>query len=571
MGRVAVGRACDHRDVSTTATLTTEWVTTDLVPSPVEVRVLRPAGPAGDADDLPLLLLLHGGGDSAAFLDGLVPLLERLWAAGDLPPLVVATPSAGRSFYLDRADGSQRWETFLADELLPDLVASTGAGRGGDAVALCGVSMGGLGALRLAFRRPERFVAVAVLEPAIEEATTWPEVALRDVVYRDAGLIAELYGDPVDETHFHANHPRALAERNGHLIAAAGLDVYVEVGDEDVLNLQYGAEALHRQLFDHGIDHEFRVVRRGNHLGPSLGPRFADAFAFVGRSLRALDASPVEEVPPWFVEWIDGQAAVRGYRRTVLVDGPTGPIEVRLLGEGPLVVLLPSLGRGASDFAALAARLARAGHLVACPEPRGLGRSAGPLDGLTLADLADDVAAVVQALDAGPATVAGHAFGNRVARMLATRHPDLVESVVLLACGGRVPPEPEAGAALFRVFDTALPADEHLDAVRTAFFAPGNDPSVWADGWHADVAAAQSAATGSTPVEEWWEAGGADVLVVQPADDRIALPANAEDLVERLGDRSSLVTIPGAGHALLPEQPAAVAVALLTWLRRRAR
>ena len=554
--------------------LSTDLIESALVPSPVEVRTLRPGGAQADGDDrplLPLLLLLHGGGDSATFLDGLVPLFERLWASGELPPLVAATPSAGRSFYLDRADGSQRWETFLADELLPHLIERTGAGRGGEAVALCGVSMGGLGALRLAFGRPERFVVVAVLEPAIEEATTWPEVALRDVVYRDAGLIAELYGDPVDEVHFHASHPRALAERHGHLIAAAGLDVYVEVGDQDLLHLQYGAEALHRQLFDHGIDHEYRVVRRGNHIGPSLGPRFADALGFVGRSLRALGEPPAEEVPAWFAEWVDGQAAVRHYRRTELVDGPAGPIEVRLLGEGPLVVLLPSLGRGASDFATLATRLARSGYLVACPEPRGLGRSAGPLDGLTLADVADDAAAVIAALDAGPATVVGHAFGNRVARMVATRHPTLVESVVLLACGGRVPPEPEAGAALFRVFDVSLPADEHLDAVRTAFFAPGNEPAVWADGWHPEVAAAQSAATGSTPVEEWWEAGAADVLVVQPAEDHIALPANAEDLVAALGDRATLVTIPGAGHALLPEQPAAVVVALLTWLHRRRR
>lgn len=551
--------------------LSTDWLETALVPSPVEVRVLRPGGSAGEAEDLPLLLLLHGGGDSASFLDGLVPLIERLWATGDLPPVVVATPSADRSFYLDRADGSQRWETFLADELLPHLVASTGAGRGGTPVALCGVSMGGLGSLRLAFRRPDRFVAVAALEPAIEEATTWPEVALRDVVYRDAGLIAALYGDPVDEDHFHDNHPRALAERHGHLIAAASLDVYVEVGDEDVLNLQYGAEALHRQLFDHGIDHEYRVVRRGNHLGPSLGPRFADALRFVGRSLRALDAPPAEEVPPWFVEWVDGQAAVRGYRRTVTVDGPAGPIEVRLRGEGSLVVLLPSLGRGASDFAALAARLSRAGYLVASPEPRGIAGSTGPLEGLTLSDVADDAAAVIRALDAGPATVVGHAFGNRVARMVATRHPDLVESVVLLACGGRVPPEPDAGAALFRVFDPSLPADEHLEAVRTAFFAPGNDPSVWADGWYPEVAAAQSAATGSTPVETWWEAGAADVLVVQPAEDRVALPANAAALVDTLGERATLRTVPDAGHALLPEQPAAVAVALLTWLAGRRR
>ncbi|MCB1017566.1 MAG: alpha/beta fold hydrolase [Acidimicrobiales bacterium] len=548
--------------------LATLQVTTDLVPSPVEVRTLTPRGLGADA---PLLLLLHGGGDSASFLDGLAPLFDRLWGSGELPGLVVATPSAGRSFYLDRADGSQRWETFLFDELLPQLVATTGAGRGGDAVAVCGVSMGGLGALRLAFARPDRFVAVAALEPAIEEATRWPEVARRDVVYRDAELLASLYGDPIDEEHFHANHPRALAERHGPLIAAAGLDVYLEVGDEDLLHLQYGTEALHRQLVDHGIDHEYRLVRRGNHVGPSLGPRFADALGFVGRSLARRAGAVEPSVPDWFAAFVHDQEAVRGYRRRTVLDGPAGPIEVRLQGEGPVVVLVPSLGRGAADFGPLSARLARAGYLVAAPEPRGLGASAGPLDGLRLGDLADDVAAVVAGLDAGAATVVGHAFGNRVARMVATRRPDLVESVVLLACGGRVPPEPDAGEALFRVFDGSLPPDEHLEAVRTAFFAPGNDAAVWADGWHADVAAAQSAATGSTPVDEWWAAGGADVLVVQPAEDRIAVAANADQLVEALGDRATRVTIPRAGHALLPEQPAAVAVALLTWLDRRRR
>jgi len=35
-----------------------------------------------------------------------------------------------------------------------------------------------------------------------------------------------------------------------------------------------------------------------------------------------------------------------------------------------------------------------------------------------------------------------------------------------------------------------------------------------------------------------------------------------------LGARARMVTIPDAGHALLPEQPAAVAEAVLAWLDR---
>lgn len=255
-------------------------------------------------------------------------------------------------------------------------------------------------------------------------------------------------------------------------------------------------------------------------------------------------------------------------RRTV-VDGPAGPLEVHVHGKGPAVVLLASLGRGADDFVDLAVRLAAAGFSAFALEPRGVGASSSPLKGVTMAGLADDVAAVILALAGGRATVVGHAFGNRVARMAATTHPDLVESVVLLACGGVIPPTPEVSAALRSVFDPSLDPAAHLDAVALAFFAPGNDPSPWEGGWHAATAVAQGAATEGTPVEDWWMAGSADVLVVQPAADVVAVPENATKIVEMLGERAQMVTISEAGHALLPEQPASVAAEVIRWLNGR--
>jgi pimeloyl-ACP methyl ester carboxylesterase len=238
-------------------------------------------------------------------------------------------------------------------------------------------------------------------------------------------------------------------------------------------------------------------------------------------------------------------------------------------GEGPVVVLIPSLGRGATDFDLLAASLAESGYRTIRPEPRGIGGSALGPEVVTMDDLADDIAAVIRAtVDTSPvtATVVGHAFGNRVARMVATRYPELVESVVLLASGGRIPPSAEAASALSAVFDPSLAADVHLAAVRAAFFADGNDPSVWADGWYPETAAIQQAATRATPIDTWWTAGSAKVLVVQPANDVIAVAENAAHIAGQLGDRAKVVTIANAGHALLPEQPAAVAKALLNWL-----
>src|SRR4051812_35490522 len=63
-------------------------------------------------------------------------------------------------------------------------------------------------------------------------------------------------------------------------------------------------------------------------------------------------------------------------------------IDVIAEGAGPLVVLLPSRGRGSEDFDAVAAGIARAGFRVLRPQPRGLGQSTGPMNGLTLHDFA---------------------------------------------------------------------------------------------------------------------------------------------------------------------------------------
>ena len=67
-------------------------------------------------------------------------------------------------------------------------------------------------------------------------------------------------------------------------------------------------------------------------------------------------------------------------------------IEVLSQGSGPVIVLLPSLGRSGEDYEAVAAMLSSQGFRVLRPQPRGIGRSKGPMDGLNMHDLAADVA-----------------------------------------------------------------------------------------------------------------------------------------------------------------------------------
>lgn len=244
-------------------------------------------------------------------------------------------------------------------------------------------------------------------------------------------------------------------------------------------------------------------------------------------------------------------------------------LEVLTQGRGPAIVLLPSLGRGGSDFDDIADRLVGAGFRVLRPEPRGIGESTGPWEGVKLQDLAADVAAVIESDNSGPAFVVGHAFGNRVARTLATVRPDLVRGVCLIAANvGRNPSPPEVRAAIRLSADPHAPEIDRLKAMQLVFFAPGSDARVWLKGWHPEVLAAQRAAGELTPRDLDYAAGKAPVLYIQPSHDPLARVDEAEQYKRELGDRVTIVVIPDSAHAVIVERPSAVSAALIDYARK---
>ncbi len=255
--------------------------------------------------------------------------------------------------------------------------------------------------------------------------------------------------------------------------------------------------------------------------------------------------------------------------RELIVTDKQRSIQAEVLGEGLPVVLIPSLGRGAQDFDDLKVRLVDAGYQVILPQPRGIGQSTGITAGLTLQDLAADVYAVSEAVTDSPVVVIGHAFGNRVARTFASNYPEQTRGVILLAAGGSTNISKEVVKALRDSFRTDLPEAEHLEAVRLAFFADGNEPAVWRDGWYPKVAQYQEAATRATPLASWWAGGVAPMLVIQPLEDRVAPPVNADKLLKAFPQRVQVRMLAHAGHAMLPEQPQQIAEYITHWMRER--
>jgi pimeloyl-ACP methyl ester carboxylesterase len=250
----------------------------------------------------------------------------------------------------------------------------------------------------------------------------------------------------------------------------------------------------------------------------------------------------------------------------IMVTRGEARLEILAQGTGPAIVLLPSLGRGATDFDAIADRLVGAGYRVLRPQPRGIGGSSGPWSGVKLEDLAADIATVIEHDKCGPAFVVGHAFGNRVARTLATVRPDVVCGVGLIAANvGRDPSPPEVRAAIRLSADLGAPADERIKALQFVFFAPGSDASLWLDGWHPEVLAAQRIAGDLTPREFDYAAGSAPVLYIQPSHDPLARHDDADEYKKALGDRVTVVVIPNSAHAVIVEKPVAVSDALIAY------
>jgi pimeloyl-ACP methyl ester carboxylesterase len=241
-------------------------------------------------------------------------------------------------------------------------------------------------------------------------------------------------------------------------------------------------------------------------------------------------------------------------------------IEVVVDGKGPTIVLLPSLGRDSLDYDPIAEGLAAKGYQVLRPQPRGLGASRGPMDGITLADLADDVSCAIDQAGKAPAVVVGHAYGNWVARMLAARHPQSVRGVVVAAAAAKEYPK-SLSASIIRIADPKTSQADRLAELQSTFFAPGNDASVWLEGWHPEVRTSQRNASDATPKALWWSAGGRVPLLDLQAESDPFMPADKrQELRQELGPRVSVVTIPGASHALLPEQPARVVDAIAAWV-----
>ena len=116
-------------------------------------------------------------------------------------------------------------------------------------------------------------------------------------------------------------------------------------------------------------------------------------------------------------------------------------------GSGPLVVLLHGFPDFWYSWRRQIPALADAGFRVVAPDLRGYNRSEkpAPVSAYRQETLVEDVAALVEELGGGPATVVGHDWGGAIAWAFAMSHPDALARLVILNC-----PHPSAYSRALR-------------------------------------------------------------------------------------------------------------------------
>ena len=259
--------------------------------------------------------------------------------------------------------------------------------------------------------------------------------------------------------------------------------------------------------------------------------------------------------------------------RCLLPNGVTIHYEEYHAEGSPAVLLLHGLGSAGIDWLLQFKPLGEAGYRVLAPDLRGFGRSPWP-GATTVPAMAEDMALLLEKLKASPAHVVGISMGGTVALQLALDFPERVRSLVLVNTFARLRPQGVRGLLYFPVrmallYTLGLETQARLVAKR--IFPHPHQEALRAQLRHriaqTDPRAYRAAmwALARFNVEDRLGDVRAPTLVITGDEDTTVPPATQRLLAERIPGAQQ-VTIPGAGHAVILDSPAAFNAALLSFL-----
>lgn len=217
-----------------------------------------------------VVYLLHGLGDDHGSWNGkymhISTTLQQLENRGTIAPKIYVMPQGFNSYYVNAYDGSFDYMDFFVEEFIPFIDGNyrTIAERGHRAIA--GYSMGGFGAMVMAAKNPDLFIATIPLSMSLcqyERYTT--EASNSDGWDKQWGWIFGGVGSKGDAriTDYYKEHCPYYYFTEASAPSFAKMHWWLDCGDDEQ-QLLIANDRVHRQMRDLGIKHEFRV-RNGAH------------------------------------------------------------------------------------------------------------------------------------------------------------------------------------------------------------------------------------------------------------------------------------------------------------------
>jgi S-formylglutathione hydrolase FrmB len=244
--------------------------------------LLPPSFDANKSKTFPILYLLHGLGDNEQTLinTGIWNMVEQLQAQNKIGDFVIVTPRGGRTFYINaKSYGAKKaasnYEDFFLKEFIPQIERKFQAGGSRSRRAIAGISMGGFGALRTAFKYPQMFSAVAAHSAALIEKMP------RGAENTPIGMIlGDVFGSPFDPIYWESQSPFTYART----ARFNGMKIYFDCGDQDAYGFDSGARSLDALLKQRKIPHESHIYP-GGHDWPYFAAHLPASLQFISHVL----------------------------------------------------------------------------------------------------------------------------------------------------------------------------------------------------------------------------------------------------------------------------------------------
>ncbi len=249
----------------------------------------------------PLAIWLHGmNGGYHRFHDNDGPqILDELREKDEIPPMLFVAANANRRpLYMNGMNGGD-YEDLIVKDLLSHLEKTYRVADEREKRAILGVSIGGLGAMKIALANTDKFGSVATHSAVVlpESLDGLPRRMARRIEWiAESNGLDQVLGNPIDAKKWKTVSTIAITKEM-KLDELKKLRIYFDAGTDDRYDLAPGNQQLSKALKERGVDHAFELVDGGGHAWGSGATQrqLPKSLKFVAATFRGQQGKPASK------------------------------------------------------------------------------------------------------------------------------------------------------------------------------------------------------------------------------------------------------------------------------------